>query len=100
MIDWINVAFNALWISGLAILLAAVSYHRWLTWEQDATFRELMSRRSWKLPFAGGMLLVCGGIAAGIAERGWERAIWTGLGAFYGYQLMLVLRRPDKPTRS
>jgi putative copper export protein len=100
MIDWVNLAFNALWIFGLSILLAAVSYHRWLAWEQDGAFRELMSRRSWKLPFASGMLLVCGGVAGGIVERGWERAIWTALGAFYAYQLMLVLRQPVKPTRS
>jgi hypothetical protein len=95
MIDWFDLALNALWIAGLAILLAAFSYHRWLATEHGLAFRELRSQRSWKLPFASGMLLVCSGVAGGLVERWWERALWTVLGMWYAYQLMLVLRHPE-----
>jgi hypothetical protein len=96
MIDWVNLAFNALWVAGLGTLLAALSYHRWLASEHGRRFRELMTERTWKLPFASGMLLVCGGVAGGIAERWWERVVWSVLGAWYGYQLMLVVWRPAR----
>jgi hypothetical protein len=96
MIDWVDLGFNALWILGLAILLAAFSYQRWLAYECGRSLRAVLSQRSWRLTFTGGMLLVCGGVAGGIVERWWERMIWTALGTVFGYRLVLVLRRPDK----
>lgn len=96
MIDWVALGFNALWMLGLAILLAAFSYHRWLAHEYGRALRDVLSQRSWKLTFTSAMLLVCGGVAGGIVERWWERMIWTALGAAYGYKLVIVLRLPDK----
>ncbi|MEZ4516254.1 MAG: hypothetical protein R3C44_05225 [Chloroflexota bacterium] len=34
MIDWASVIFNAFWISGLALILAAVSYYYWVAREE------------------------------------------------------------------
>ena len=52
MIDWVNVALNALWILGLSIILAAFSYHQWLAGETASRLRELWSQPSWQIPFS------------------------------------------------
>ena len=64
----------SLWILGLSILLAAFSYHDWLAKETGQRRRELFRRRSWRLPFAAGIVLTCAGW--GIADdRGGRRII-------------------------
>jgi hypothetical protein len=35
MIDWVAVAFNTLWIAGLALVLAALSYYYWVAREEN-----------------------------------------------------------------
>jgi hypothetical protein len=45
MIDWVDLGFNALWILGLAILLAAFSYQRWLAYEYGRGRREVQWQR-------------------------------------------------------
>ena len=94
MIDWITVAFNALWIAGAAVLLAAFSYHRWLASETAVTLREVFRRASWKISFSAGMSLVCVGAGYGLADRWWERIVWTGLAIAFAYQLAVHLRQP------
>ena len=96
MIDWVNVAFNALWIAGLALILAAFSYHQWLAGETARRLRDVLSQPSWKLPFSAGMLLTCIGFSYGLAERWWEKTMWTALAAAYGWQLVTVFRRGRK----
>lgn len=87
MTDWMNVALNALWIAGLAILLAAFSYHRWVAAESSSSLRSVLSRRSWKLPRSCGALLTCLGVGYGLADRWWERTLWTGLALACAFQL-------------
>ena len=41
MIDWWMVGTNSLWIVGLSILFAALSYHDWLAKETGQRRREL-----------------------------------------------------------
>ncbi len=93
MIDWVNVALNALWILGLSILLAAFSYHHWLAGESSRRLRDVLAQPSFKLPFAAGMVLTCLGFGYGLSERWWEKGIWTALALFYTYELAMRLRR-------
>ena len=97
MIDWVNVALNAFWILGLAIILAAFSYHQWLARETASRLRELWSQPSWQIPFSAGMLLTCIGLGYGVAERWWERTIWTTLAATCAVQLAMGLRLGARP---
>ena len=63
-----TVVSHALWIAGLAVLLAAFSWRRWAAGEGRET------RRS-GLALNLGLILVCGGLAA--TGRGWwERIVW------------------------
>lgn len=92
MIDWVNVGLNALWILGLSIILAAFSYHHWLAAETSRRLRDVLAQPSWKLPFSLGMVLTCVGVGYGLADRWWEKTIWTALALSYAWQLVTVLR--------
>ena len=100
MIDWVNVALNALWIAGLALILAAFSYHQWLASETSRRLRDVLSQPSWKILFAAGMLLTCIGVGSGLAERWWEKTIWAALAVSYAWQLVTAFRpRRKRATR-
>ncbi len=92
MIDWVNVALNALWIAGLALTLAAFSYHHWLAGETARRLRDVLTQPSWKRPFSAGMLLTCVGFGYGLVERWWEKTIWTALAAAYAWRLVTLFR--------
>ena len=92
MIDWVNVALNALWILGLSMILAAFSYHHWLASETSRRLRDVLAQPSWKLPFTAGMVLTCVGFGYGLAERWWERTIWTALAVTCAVQLAKATR--------
>ena len=100
MIDWANLALNALWIVGLASILAAYSYHRWLAAETSRRLRDVLSQRSGKIPFSAGMSLICVGFAYGLADRWWERAIWTAFALVFAYQLVTDVRQERRKVDS
>lgn len=92
MIDWASVAFNAVWIAGLSIILAAFSYHSWLAGVTGRALRAALNDRSWKLSFSTGMLMTCVGLGYGLTWNRWVTALWTALGVSYAYQLLMSLR--------
>ena len=96
MIDWVNVALNALWILGLSTILAAFSYHHWLAGETSRRLRDVLAQPSWKLPFTVGMVLTCVGFGYGLAEPWWARTLWTALAIACGGHLVIVLRQSRK----
>lgn len=96
MIDWVSLALNALWIVGLAVILAAFSYHDWLARETARRRREVMAQPSWTLPFSAGLLLTCVGVGYGLGGRWWEKATWTILAISFGWQFVMVLRQVRK----
>ncbi len=85
MIDWPDLAFNSLWILGLAIILAAVSYHDWLAYRTGMRFRELLASPTWRGPFFGGTLLVCLGLAL-TGRVWWEKLLWAGLALAFAWE--------------
>ena len=96
MIDWVAAALNALWIAGIALILAAFGYHHWLAGETARRLREVLAQPSWKLPFSTGMLLTCLGFACGLAGRWWEKGLWTALAVSYARQLVTAVRQRQK----
>ena len=102
MIDWYSLLVNSFWILGLAIILAAGSYHHWLAGEHKRSLRAQFSRPSFQLPAWAGFCLVCLGLA-GTSSRIWETIIWMifGLiGLFYGVQSGLALRHAARSSDS
>ena len=74
MIDVWYVTSNLIWIAGLAMLLAALSWARWIG--------ENQGRRRPRLALNLGLTLFCAGLAA--TGRGWwERVLWGLLSAVW-----------------
>ena len=75
MIDVWYITSNSIWIAGLAVILAALSWARWIDGEDQG-------RRQPGLALNLGLALFCVGLAA--TGRGWwERALWGLLSAVW-----------------
>jgi hypothetical protein len=79
MIDWVLVGLHALWILGLSIMLAVVSFHNWLRQESGRTFSEQMRVPTCMLPLNAGLWLVTLSFVLLPMFRWWERALWGAL---------------------
>lgn len=70
-----SVAANSLWILGLAILLAAFSYHYDLAQRQRRPLRRQLSEPSFGIVGWLATILIAAGLAA-TSTRLWETVIW------------------------
>ncbi len=86
MIDLRMVASGALWILGLAVILAALSWGNWEAKVSRSRLREALARPHLQCTISAGLALFCVGLALG-ANRWWERALWAVLGAFWLVQM-------------
>ena len=86
LIDWWLVGGSALWITGLAVLLTAFSYHRWLAYETGRRLQDQFKTRGWAIPFAAGMTLFCTGLAVSRHAAWWERTLWGALALSFVWQ--------------
>ena len=75
-IDWVNIFGNALWILGLAVALAGLSYASWEGSIKDQKFTRVLSQDSYSLVFAASGLLVASGLAV-TSFGNWRFFVWT-----------------------
>ena len=94
MIDWFGVFHNALWIFGLAIVLAALSYADWRRRlvVQRVSFRQALAEPGFQAAVSLGFTLFCAGLALGSAVW-WQIAAWVALGLFFAWNGLTCLRR-------
>jgi len=78
MIDWWNVFTNALWITGLALALAVVSYVDWRASRRDEGLRAAIRYTLRSPGFFLGLALGCLGAGLGVRPW-WERLAWLAL---------------------
>ncbi|MGD1994428.1 MAG: hypothetical protein PVI59_14640 [Anaerolineae bacterium] len=88
MIDVWSVGANGLWVLGLAILLAALSWAAWAAAAGGEAFRIVIMRPPIRLGIDAGLLLFCAGLAA-TARTWWERVLWGALAAAWGAQVWI-----------
>jgi hypothetical protein len=100
MIDWIPVGPDALWIVGLAAILATVSYHHWAAGATSRRLRDVLAQPSWRVPFSAGMVLTCLGFGYGLGVRWWVKIILTAIALSYSYQLGQVAREGRRKASS
>lgn len=86
MIDWLNILYNLVWIVGVAIVMATFSYHDYQAALQELKLRQQLSRRSFQIPFLGGLTLTSLGVALA-ASIWWERLIWLGIFGLLAVQI-------------
>ena len=75
MISWQSVIFNGFWVLGLALMLAAFSYHYWLAGQENRQLRLQLSERGFLRPIWLGLLFIGIGLI-GTSRQSWEMAIW------------------------
>ena len=95
MIDWFNLAANALWIFGLAIALAVVSHASWQAAMQHEKLRARLSQPGYQIFFDLAAVLFCLGMA-GTSHRVWEIIVWSGLAVLFIAQAVVerFVRKP------
>ena len=94
MIDWWGVFYNALWVMGLAVGLAALSMAVYRVRVTDVSLRRELNGPAFQLPFDLGMTLFCLGLLLA-ARSGWERVLWGVLALlFAGQGIALWWSRP------
>ena len=76
--DWLNLAFNALWVLGCALALAAVSYASWQSSLSGQRLVVHLGRRGVRMTLALAVALVCLGLA-GTARSSLETIFWSVL---------------------
>jgi len=91
VIDLRLVAANGLWILGLAVVLAGLSWAYWIAGTAGVRFRTALRRRPTQRVLDLGLALFCAGLAA-TARTGWERALWAMLAVAWLLQVWLVGR--------
>jgi len=82
MIDWFNLAANALWIIGLAIALAVVSHASWQAALYHEKLRSRLAQPGYQMFFDLAAVLFCLGMAA-TSRRVWEIILWSGLAVLF-----------------
>jgi phosphoglycerol transferase MdoB-like AlkP superfamily enzyme len=95
MIDWFNLAANALWIIGLAIALAVVSHASWQAALQHEKLRNRLAQPGYQIYFDLAAVLFCLGMAA-TSRRLWEIILWSGLAVLFIAQAVVekYVRKP------
>jgi len=91
MIDVWAVAANALWVLGLALALAALSWAHWVTTRDEIGMHQALEEAGVRRVLDLGLLLFCAGMAA-ISRRPWERGLWVLLALAWAVQIALSLR--------
>jgi hypothetical protein len=86
MVDWYFVFTHGLWILGLAMWLAAFSYHNWRRTELRIPLRRELRESSFRVPSNAGLLLAAVGFMLLESGRWWERAAWFIVACLFGWQ--------------
>ena len=92
MINWQSLIFNSLWIFGLSLLLAAVSYHYWDAAQSERSLRLQLSRPGFLVWFWMAILLISIGLL-GISQQLWEMAFWAVLTIVSAVNIILTTRK-------
>ncbi|MEM7113140.1 MAG: hypothetical protein AAF614_11960 [Chloroflexota bacterium] len=91
MINWASVIFNSFWIVGLAILLAAFSYHNWQATADNQPLGTLLKQRPFQLSFWLSCILIGIGLI-GTSNPWWELIVWSLFTLFSIMNLAQTLR--------
>ena len=78
MINWTSIGTGALWITGLAIILATISYAHWQARERGERLRAVLGVFGCQVALDFGMVLLCTGLFF-TARSTWERLAWAAL---------------------
>jgi len=96
LIDWRLVAFSALWITGLSVLLAALSFADYIASQRRLRTRQVLLQPGYQAALYGGLVLFCLGVG-GASNVWWQQLLWVVLAAAFGYQTWTAWRKRAGP---
>lgn len=97
LIDFRAVFFDALWILGLAGVLATLSYTDWYRLQKGWRWRTLWDRPCFVVPLSVSLLVFCVGVALSGAtaytpDPWWQTALWALLALLFAVQAGIYAR--------
>jgi hypothetical protein len=92
VIDVWGVIANSLWILGLAVLLAVLSWAHWVASTEGKRLRAVLGRPRTRQGLDLGLFLFCAGLAA-TGRAWWERVLWGLLAAAWIFQIWSAGRK-------
>ena len=75
MINWAGLIFNALWVLGAAVILAALSFSHYEAQRRNERFQVRLAASAFQMWLSVGLVLISLGLAL-IGPRWWERVLW------------------------
>ena len=93
MIDWFQLLTNAIWILGLAVLLAGLSYASYQAAGAKRSFRRQLQMPGFNLVSSLGLLLFCVGLAATGNQSWWKSVVWSLLALAFAWQAWVAIRQ-------
>ena len=85
MIDWVSVGFSALWILGLGLVTAGLSFASYLASQQKRRFRQALEMPACRIMMDLGLVFFCVGLAGDVSAI-WERLLWAVLALIFAVQ--------------
>jgi hypothetical protein len=99
MIDWLNLAFNALWIIACALALATLSYASWQASIAKEKTLTILKKPAYMATLNVAGLLFCAGLA-GTSSATLEILLWSVLGVLFAVQVVLLAFKKDRGAQS
>ena len=86
VINWYAVIINSFWIFGLALLLAAFSYHYWAAQQNQRRLNEQLALPAFTQMYWISIFLITIGLA-GTSQQTWEAILWIAFSiwSLYNY---------------
>ena len=86
MIDWYSVGFGALWIFGLGLEVAALSFANYLASQQKRRFRQELEMPACRIMIDLGLVFFCLGWTGSVSST-WERIVWAVLALIFAVRI-------------
>jgi len=94
VIDWLDVGFGALWILGLSIGLAAVSFANYRSGMEKRKLWQVLGRSDFQFVLDLAAMFFCIGLV-GSVDAIWERIVWGILAVAFGVQAWITWHRAN-----
>lgn len=96
MIDVWAVVANGLWVLGLALVLAVLSWGYWAAQVEEERMRDVLGRPALRRTMDLGLAVFCVGLAA-TSQPWWQRVLWAALGVAWLVDAALAGRGAGEP---
>ena len=82
MIDWVVVGFGALWILGLGLVVATLSFANYLASQQKRRFGQALEMPACRIMIDLGLVFFCLGWTGSVSGT-WGRIVWAVLALIF-----------------